>query len=102
MDLSYDYINQNRWQRNRCSSVAGHFDGHGGALMQYGAHYPMQHDQGFNGSHWMPPLGDYLLHIAPGATRATINTMMMQNVPTLLAVSMVIMMRWYYTACISQ
>ena len=42
----------------------GHFDGHGGAPMRYGAHRLMQHDQGFTRSHSMPPSGDYLLRIA--------------------------------------
>ena len=49
---------------NKCTSVVGHFDGHGGAPVQYGAHLPMQNDQGFTGSHWTPPLGDYSLRIA--------------------------------------
>ncbi len=31
----------------------------------------MQHVQGYLRSHWMPPLDDYLLRIAPEATRAT-------------------------------
>jgi hypothetical protein len=31
----------------------------------------MRHVQGFLGSHWSLPLGDYLLHIAPAAARAT-------------------------------
>jgi hypothetical protein len=31
----------------------------------------MQHVQGYSGSHWMPPLGNYLLRIAPVAARAT-------------------------------
>ena len=82
---------------NKCTSAVGHFDGHGGALVQYEAHRPMQHDQGFTGSHWMPPSVDYLLHIAPAAARATINTTVMQNLPTLLAVLMAIAMRRYYT-----
>jgi hypothetical protein len=30
-----------------------------------------RHVQGYSGSHWMPPLGNYLLRIAPAATRAT-------------------------------
>jgi len=59
----------------------GHFDGHGGAPVPYGAHHPMQHDQGFIGSHWMPPLGDYLLRIAPTAARATANETTIQHVP---------------------
>jgi hypothetical protein len=31
----------------------------------------MQHVQGYSGSHWTPPLGNYSLHIAPVAARAT-------------------------------
>jgi hypothetical protein len=62
----------------------------------------MQHDQGFTGSHCTPPLGDYSLHIAPGAARATINTMMMQHVPTLPAILMAIAMQWYYTPHIAR
>jgi hypothetical protein len=80
----------------------GHFDGRGGAPLLYEAHPPMQHDQGFTGSHWTPPSGDYSLRIAPAAARATINTTSMQNVPTLLAVLMAIAMRRYYTACIAR
>ena len=59
---------------NECTSVTCHFDGHGGSPVQYKAHRPMQHDQGFTGSHWTPPLGDYLLRIAPSAARAAINS----------------------------
>jgi hypothetical protein len=62
----------------------------------------MQHDQGFTRSHWTPPSGDYSLRIAPAAARATINTAIMQNIPTLMAISMVIVMRRYYTARIAQ
>jgi len=69
---------------NKCTSVTGNFDGHGGASMQYRAHRPMQHDQGFTGSHWMPPSGDYSLCIAPAAARVTINTTIMEHVPTLV------------------
>jgi DUF1365 family protein len=61
----------------------------------------MQHDQGFTGSHWMPLLGNYSLHIAPAAARVTINTTIMEHVPTLLTVSMAIAMRRYYTTHIA-
>jgi hypothetical protein len=56
---------------NECTSVAGHFDSHTDELKQYGAHcpMPMQPDQRFTGSHWMPPLGNYSLHIVPTAAR---------------------------------
>ena len=62
----------------------------------------MKHDQGFTGSHWTPPLVDYSLRIAPATTRATANETTMQHVPTLLAISVVIAMQRYYTACIAQ
>jgi hypothetical protein len=54
-----------------CSTTVGHFDGHGGPLLQYKAHHPMQHVQSYSRSHWMPASGDYLLCIASAATRAT-------------------------------
>jgi hypothetical protein len=56
---------------NKCTSVVGHFDGHGGALGGYRQHCLMRHVQGYVGSHWMPPSGNYLLCIAPAAARAT-------------------------------
>jgi hypothetical protein len=56
---------------NKCTSSAGHFDGHGGAPEQYRWNRPMRHVQGYSGSHWMPALGNYLLCIAPVAARAT-------------------------------
>jgi hypothetical protein len=62
----------------------------------------MQHDQGFTGRHWTLPSGDYLLRIASAAARVTINTTIMQNVPTLVAVSMAIAMRRYYIARIAR
>jgi hypothetical protein len=56
---------------NKCTSSADRFNGHGSALEQHRWHCPMQHFQGYSGSHWMPASGDYLLHIAPAAARAT-------------------------------
>jgi hypothetical protein len=53
-----------------CSSFVGRFDGHGGLPVQYKAHCPMQHAQGYSGSHWTPALGNYLLRIPPVAARA--------------------------------
>jgi hypothetical protein len=54
-----------------CSSIVGHFDGHGGLPVQYEVNCPMQHVQGYSGSHWTPALSGYLLYIAPMAARAT-------------------------------
>jgi len=62
----------------------------------------MQHDQGYTGSHWTPPSGDYSLRIASAAARATANKTKMQNVSTLLAISIAIAVRRYYTARIAR
>jgi hypothetical protein len=62
----------------------------------------MQHVQGYTGSHWTLPLGDYLLRIALAAARATANKTTMYYVPTLMAISVVIAMRRYYTVHIAQ
>jgi hypothetical protein len=56
---------------NKCTSFAGHFDGHDGAMEQYRQHPPMWHVQGYSGNHWTPASSNYLPHIAPAATRAT-------------------------------
>ncbi len=55
----------------KCALSAGRFDGHGSPPVQHEEHRPMQHVQVYTASHWMPPLGNYLLHIAPAAARAT-------------------------------
>jgi hypothetical protein len=62
----------------------------------------MQHAQGYPGSHWTPPSGNYLLGIAPAAARATANKTMTINGPTLMAISMAAAVRQYYTAHIAQ
>ena len=87
---------------NECPSVAGHFDGHGEALRQYMRHHLMQHVHGYTGSHWTPPSGDYSLCITSAATRATANKTTTYYVPTLMAIWMVIAMRWYYTVRIAR
>jgi hypothetical protein len=56
---------------NKCTSFAGHFDGHGGVPEQYRRHPPMWHVQGYSGSHWTPATGNYLPRITPAAARAT-------------------------------
>jgi hypothetical protein len=56
---------------NKCTSSAGRFDGQGGAPEQYRRHPPMRYVQGYSGSHWMLPSGDYWLRIAPAAARVT-------------------------------
>ncbi len=66
---------------NKCPSSADHFDGHGEALKQFMRHSPMQHVQGYTGSHWTPPSGDYSLRIALAATRAPANKTTMYYVP---------------------
>ncbi len=46
---------------NECTSIVGHFNGHGGAPKQYRWHCLMQHVQDYPRSHWMLPLGNYLV-----------------------------------------
>ncbi len=87
---------------NKCPSVAGHFDGHGVGLKRQMRHLPMQHVQGYTGSHWMPPSGDYSLRITSAAARATANKKKMQNMSTLLTILMAIVVRWYYTMHIAR
>ena len=66
MVLCYDYTKQKRQAvTNKCTSFAGHLDGHDDAPVQCQAHCLMEHIQGFTRSHWTPPSGDYLPHIAP-------------------------------------
>jgi hypothetical protein len=36
---------------NESTPVAGHFDSHGGAMVQYRAHHPMMEVKGFHKSH---------------------------------------------------
>jgi hypothetical protein len=62
----------------------------------------MQHVQGYTGSHWTPPSGDYSLRIALAAARATANKTTMYYLPTLMAISVVIAMRRYYTPRIAR
>ena len=86
---------------NECPSVVGHFNGHGDALKWHKRHRPMQHFQGYTGSHWTPPSGDYLLRITSAAARVTANKTMMYYVPIFMAISMVISIQRYYTARIA-
>jgi hypothetical protein len=62
----------------------------------------MQHVQGYTGSHRTPPSGNYSLRFALAAARATANKTIMYHVPTLMAISVVIAMRRYYTAHIAR
>ena len=43
----------------KCTKKTGHFDGRGGAPVQYRVHCPIEEVQGFTRSHWTPPLGNY-------------------------------------------
>jgi hypothetical protein len=73
-----------------------------GCYATHSSHSLMQHVQGYTGSLWMLPLGNYLLRIAPAATRATGNTTTIKNAPTLLAVLMAVAVRRYNTMHIAQ
>ncbi len=61
----------------------------------------MQHVQGYTGSHWMPPTGNYSLCIAPVVARVAGKTTTMKNTFTLLVVPMAMGVCWYNNACIA-
>jgi hypothetical protein len=62
----------------------------------------MQYVQGYPGSHWTPPTGNYLLRFAPVAARATEQTNNnKKNGATLLAILMAMVVRWYDTVGIA-
>jgi hypothetical protein len=87
---------------SKCTSIVAHFEGLADAPVQYKAHHPMQYAQGCTGSHWVLPLGDYLLCIAPAAARATETKQQQRHKLTLLAVLMAMAMRRYVTAHIAR
>ena len=65
--LAYECGQQrNRWDK-KCRQIDDDFDGHSDAAVRRGAHRPIKHIQGFTRSHWMPPLGECLHHIAAAA-----------------------------------
>jgi len=51
----------------KCRQIAGDFDCHAVAAVRCGAHRLVEHILGFTQSHWMPPLGECLHHIAMAA-----------------------------------
>jgi len=47
--------------------IDDNFNDHVDAAVRRGAHRPIEHNQGFTQSHWMPPSGECLHHITPAA-----------------------------------
>jgi hypothetical protein len=47
----------NKTMMKKCTNFAGHFDGRGGAPVQYCTHSLMDEGQGYVGHHWLPPVG---------------------------------------------
>ncbi len=67
--MLFSYSCGQQWidDNEKCRRIAGDFDCHVDALVRRWAHLPMEHVQGFTGSHWMPPSGKWLRRIAPAA-----------------------------------
>jgi hypothetical protein len=103
MVLSYNYVKRNRQRRQtnatfRCWPFRWPWRG-------VEALHTASHDAACPGLHRKPldaAIGRLLALNRPMAARATINSMIMKHVPTLLAVLMAIAMRQYYTARIAQ
>jgi hypothetical protein len=98
--MDYNLVKKSN-NRKQSTLSAGHFDSHGGAMVQCKAHCLMQHVQGYTGSLWTPPLVNYSLRIAPAAAMATGKQMMMKNTPTLQAVLMAMAICRYITVHIA-
>jgi hypothetical protein len=73
-------------EMSKCTSVSCQFDGHTDAWVQGCLLRPVQHVQGYTGSLWTPPLGNYLLHIAPAATGQQANKQQSTNTPKKVAI----------------
>jgi hypothetical protein len=87
---------------NKCTSSTGHFDGHGSAPEGYRWHRPMQHVQGYSGSHWMLPLGNTCSVLPQRPPGQQANKQQSTNTPKKVAILMAMAMRWYVTAHIAQ
>ena len=88
MLFSYHYGQQQISDNKKCRQIAGNFDCHTDAAVRCGVHRLIQHVQGFTQSHWMPPSGECLCHIAPAAVmvdkfvETTLNTIKTQLFPS--------------------
>jgi hypothetical protein len=87
---------------SKCTSVAGHFEGLADAPKQYRWHCPMQHVQGYLGSHWTPPLGNYLLVSPQQPPEQQAIKQQSTNTPKKVAMLMAAAVRQYNTAHIDQ
>ncbi len=88
---------------SKCTSVMAHFQCLADAPVLCGVHCQMQHVQGYPGSHWMPPSGNYLLRIAPRWPPGQQQTKQRwKNGPTLLAILMAVAVRRYDTTHIAR
>jgi hypothetical protein len=65
--FSYSSGQQQIGDNKKCRRISGNFDCHAYAAVRSGAHRPIEHLQGFTRSHWMPPSGECLHHIATAA-----------------------------------
>jgi hypothetical protein len=86
----------------KCTSVAARFVGLADTLVLGGVHRPMQHVQGYSGSHWTLLLGNYSLRIAPAAAGVTANKTTMKHAPNLMAILMAVAVRLNNTARIAR
>jgi hypothetical protein len=64
---------------SKCTSIAAHFEGLADAPVLCNKNCPMQHVQGYSGSHWTPSLGDYTLCFTLVAAGATANKTTMKK-----------------------
>jgi hypothetical protein len=88
---------------NKCTSVAARFEGLADAPEQYRWHRPMQHVQGYSGSHWTPALGNYYCSVSPQRLpRQQANKQQSTNAPKKVAVLIAMAMHRYVTVHITR
>ncbi len=83
------------------TTIATRFNGRDDAPVQCCIHRPMEGVQGFTRSHWMLPLGKYLLRIIPADNGVTCKKKTTKKAPYLLAISMAVVVRRYNTTRIA-
>jgi hypothetical protein len=84
------------------TTMATCFNGRDDAPVQCCIHCPMEGVQGFTKSHWMLPLGKYLLRVIPADNGVACKKKTMKKAPYLLAILMATVVRRYNTVRIAR
>jgi hypothetical protein len=87
---------------SKCTTAVARFEGLTDAPEQYRWHRPMRHVQGYLGSYWTPPSGNYLLLLPQQPPEQQANKQQSTNTPKKVAMLMAAAVCWYNTAGIAR